>query len=284
MVDELVRAGHVRVHRRLFRRARTARAATCGSGRRGCSSSSSPIRATTPALRRRGRRDRARAARAISTPRSRAAARPPSGRGRRARPLPGAAGGRASPASPTTEIRTALMGLIVGGPPQPPMVVPQAMEQLLRRPEALAGAQAAARAATTRCSPAMCSRRCASTRSPRRCRGSRSRTRPSPPGRARERTVPKGATVLAAFSSAMMDERRVPDPRRLRPAPAAARIHPFRPRPAHLLRHPHQPGDAAADAEAAAEAAGPAARRGPDGRLSKRGAFADRLIVEYDQH
>ena len=37
------------------------------------------------------------------------------------------------------------MGFIVGGPPQPPMVVPQAMEQLLRRPDALAGAQAAAR-------------------------------------------------------------------------------------------------------------------------------------------
>ena len=31
------------------------------------------------------------------------------------------------------------------GPPQPPMVVPQALEQLLRRPDALAGAQQAAR-------------------------------------------------------------------------------------------------------------------------------------------
>ena len=37
------------------------------------------------------------------------------------------------------------MGFIVGGPPQPPMVVPQAMEQLLRRPDALKGAQQAAR-------------------------------------------------------------------------------------------------------------------------------------------
>ena len=43
------------------------------------------------------------------------------------------------------QIRTALMGMIVGGPPQPPMVVPQALEQLLRRPDALMGAQAAAR-------------------------------------------------------------------------------------------------------------------------------------------
>ncbi|HEX8301366.1 hypothetical protein [Sphingomonas sp.] len=46
----------------------------------------------------------------------------------------------------TDAMRTALTGFIVGGPPQPPMVVPQALEQLLRRPEALAGAQAAARA------------------------------------------------------------------------------------------------------------------------------------------
>src|SRR6202035_4582564 len=42
-------------------------------------------------------------------------------------------------------ICSALMGFIVGGPPQPPMVVPQALEQLLRRPEALKGAQEAAR-------------------------------------------------------------------------------------------------------------------------------------------
>src|SRR4249920_3201580 len=42
-------------------------------------------------------------------------------------------------------IRSSLMGFIVGGPPQPPMVVPQALEQLLRRPDALAGAQQAAR-------------------------------------------------------------------------------------------------------------------------------------------
>ena len=44
------------------------------------------------------------------------------------------------------QIRTNIVGFIVGGPPQPPMVVPQALEQLLRRPKALAEAQAAARA------------------------------------------------------------------------------------------------------------------------------------------
>ena len=44
------------------------------------------------------------------------------------------------------QIRTAILCMIVGGPPQPPMVVPQAMEQLLRRPDALAAACDAARA------------------------------------------------------------------------------------------------------------------------------------------
>src|SRR5215471_7800605 len=43
-------------------------------------------------------------------------------------------------------ICSALMGFMVGGPPQPPMLVPQGLEQLLRRPDALKGAQAAARA------------------------------------------------------------------------------------------------------------------------------------------
>ena len=41
-------------------------------------------------------------------------------------------------------IRTNLLCMIVGGPPQVPMVTPQALEQLLRRPRALAMAQEAA--------------------------------------------------------------------------------------------------------------------------------------------
>lgn len=112
------------------------------------------------------------------------------------------------------EIRTALMGFIVGGPPQPPMVVPQAMEQLLRRPEALAGAQAAARADDDDLlwryvQEAM-------------------RFDPLAPGLPRDvladftlasgtryaRTIPAGSTVLAAFASAMMDPRRIADPNR----------------------------------------------------------------------
>lgn len=124
------------------------------------------------------------------------------------------------------EIRTNLMGFIVGGPPQPPMVVPQAMEQLLRRPDALAGAQAAARAGDDDLlwgyvQEAM-------------------RFDPLAPGLPRnvlvggviargtshQAEVKAGDTVLAAFASAMMDPRRVTDPARFDPnRPASNYIH-----------------------------------------------------------
>jgi cytochrome P450 len=45
-----------------------------------------------------------------------------------------------------TWIRTNLAGMIVGGPPQPPVVIPHMLDQLLRRPDALTSACAAARA------------------------------------------------------------------------------------------------------------------------------------------
>jgi cytochrome P450 len=115
------------------------------------------------------------------------------------------------------QIRTALMGFIVGGPPQPPMVVPQAMEQLLRRPGALAGAQAAARSgdddllsgyvfeamrfdplapALPRIALADCD---------------------IAGGTHRERKVKKGANVYAAIQSAMLDPTCVPDPQKVDP-------------------------------------------------------------------
>ncbi len=115
------------------------------------------------------------------------------------------------------QIRTALMGFIVGGPPQPPMVVPQAMEQLLRRPDALAGAQAAARANDDAALAGYVLEAM--------------RFDPLAPGlprtvlqdwtiaagTPRQRTVPAGATVFNAFASAMMDPRRLPDPDRFDP-------------------------------------------------------------------
>lgn len=47
---------------------------------------------------------------------------------------------------PDRFIRTMFCAMIIGGPPQPPMVLPQAVEQLLRRPQALRGAEACAAA------------------------------------------------------------------------------------------------------------------------------------------
>jgi cytochrome P450 len=115
------------------------------------------------------------------------------------------------------EIRTALLCMVVGGPPQPPMVMPQAMEQLLRRPQALADAHKAAVAGNdARLHDIVIEAM---------------RFDPLAPGlprialtdwtiahgTRRATTIPKGATVLAAFASAMMDERRIFEPHRFKP-------------------------------------------------------------------
>ncbi|UZK64631.1 cytochrome P450 [Sphingomonas sp. M1-B02] len=180
------------------------------------------------------------------------------------------------------QIRTSLMGFIVGGPPQPPMVVPQAMEQLLRRPAALAEAQAAARAGDDE--------------RLRRYVYEAMRFDPLAPGLPREvltdwtiakgtrhaTTIPKGATVLAAFASAMMDPRRVANPRVFDPdRPASDYIHfgyglhecfgrHINHATLHLMLKPLL--------------VRPNLRRaaGAEGRLSKNGAFAERLVVEFD--
>jgi cytochrome P450 len=122
-----------------------------------------------------------------------------------------------TPGYTDAEIRTALLCMVVGGPPQPPMVVPQGMEQLLRRPAALAAAHAAAvsnndAALHDIVLEAM-------------------RFDPLAPGlprlaltdwtvaagTSRATLIPKGTTVLAAFASAMMDQRRLPEPQAFRP-------------------------------------------------------------------
>jgi cytochrome P450 len=179
-------------------------------------------------------------------------------------------------------IRVALMSFVVGGPPQPPMVVPQALEQLLRRPDALAGAQRAALADDDALlagyvveamrfdplGPAL----------------PRVATQDSviAAGTSRETAVLKGANVYAAFSSAMMDQRRLADPQTFNPrrldheyihfgyglhacfgtqmnkAVLHLMLKPLLRRP--NLRRAH----------------------GPEGVLSKRGAFAERLRVNYD--
>ena len=190
---------------------------------------------------------------------------------------------KAAPGFTDTQIRTALVGFIVGGPPQPPMVVPQALEQLLRRPAVLAGAQEAARRGddallagyvfeAMRFDPlapalprvAVVDREIAA-------------------GTRRATTLPAGTTVLVAFASAMMDGRRVPEPRRFDPrrlrtstsisatacTPASASISNQAVLPLMLKPLLRRPGLRRAP--------------GPEGRLRKLGAFSDRLVVEFDQ-
>jgi cytochrome P450 len=136
------------------------------------------------------------------------------------------------------QICTALMGFVVGGPPQPPMA--PALPRVALKDATIAQ------------------------------------------GTSRATKLAKGANILVAFSSAMMDGRRIADPHTFNPhRPANDYIHfgyglhtcfgihmnlallplllkPLLARP-NLRRAP-----------------------GPAGHLKKRGAFADQLFVEYD--
>lgn len=179
------------------------------------------------------------------------------------------------------QIRSALIGFIVGGLPQPPMVVPQALEQLLRRPQALAQAQAAAGrgddAALAACvfealrfdplAPALMR--------------TAVRAQRIAAGTSRATCIPAGAMVAVAFASAMRDPRRVARPEQFRlDRPACVDLHfghglhgcfgthinrvliPLMLKP--LLQRP-------------------GLRRAPgrDGHLRKEGPFAARLVVDY---
>lgn len=180
------------------------------------------------------------------------------------------------------EIRTGLLCMIVGGPPQPPMVVPQALEQLLRRPEILAGAQAVARAddddllhgyvmEAMRFDPLAPGLPRAVVQD---CLLAR--------GTDRETRVKAGSTILAAFASAMMDERRVRDPKRFDPRrPEGEYLH-F----GHGL---HECFGRHINHATLHRMLKPLLKRqnlrrakGADGHLSKNGAFAERLVVEYE--
>jgi cytochrome P450 len=187
-----------------------------------------------------------------------------------------------APGYSDVEIRTQVGCLFVGGPPQPPMVVPQALEQLLRRPQALAGARAAARAdddellrgyvlEAMRFDPLAPGLPRHAIRDWTLARGTK-----------RERTVRKGETVLAAFASAMMDDRRVPDPTTFNPRRLGHEYIHFgyglhqcfgrhiNHATLHLMLKPllKRYGLRRADGEA--------------GRLSKTGPFAERLVVVFD--
>ena len=180
------------------------------------------------------------------------------------------------------QIRTALLCMVVGGPPQPPMVVPQAMEQLLRRPDALAAAQAAALANDDASLYAIV--REAMRFDPLAPGLPRIATRQVvvAEGTGRATIVPKGATVIAAFSSAMMDPNRLPTPARFDPGRGAHEYIHF----GHGLhecfgRHINQ---AILHLMLKPLLQRPNLRRaqGPEGHLTKNGIFAERLLVRFD--
>jgi cytochrome P450 len=182
-----------------------------------------------------------------------------------------------------TRFALPLVGFIVGGPPQPPMVVPQALEQLLRRPETLVEAQEAARRGDDALlagyvfeamrfdplAPAL----------PLVAVGDREIAA----GTSRAKTLPAGTTVLIVFASAMMDDRRVAEPRRFDPR-----------RPAHAYMHfghgLHTCFGIHINQAILPLMLKPLLRRsglrrapGQEGHLRKLGAFSDRLVVEFDR-
>jgi cytochrome P450 len=176
-------------------------------------------------------------------------------------------------------IRTNLLCMLVGGPPQPAMVVPQGIEQLLRRPISLAEAQTAARSdndavlhdilfEAMRFDPL-------APGLPRKALADHTVAA----GTRRARTIPRGATVLVCFASAMMDGRRVPEPSVFR----AGRLpHEY----IHFGYGLHECFGRYINHATLHRIVKPLLRRpnlrrahGAEGHLRKRGIFAERLVV-----
>jgi cytochrome P450 len=180
------------------------------------------------------------------------------------------------------KIRSALIGFIVGGLPQPPMVAPQALEQLLRRPDALARAQDAARAGDDETLSGYVFE--AMRFDPLAPFLSRLVVQPHvlAAGRPRARTLPEGTNVLVSFASAMMDPRRIQDPKTFDPTrPPSSYLH-F----GHGL---HECFGIHINKAILPRMLKPLLKRtglqraaGPEGHLRKQAAFADRLVVAFD--
>lgn len=180
------------------------------------------------------------------------------------------------------EIRTAILCMIVGGPPQPPMVMPQALEQLLRRPDWLQAAQQAARTddgdrlhdiliEAMRFDPLAPGFRRVAIADHVLAKGTR-----------HARSIRAGGTILAATASAMMDGRRLAEPRRFDPERQPHEYLHF----GHGLhecfgRHINH---ATLHRMLIPLLRTPGLRRAPGraGRLVKRGPFADQLTLEFD--
>jgi cytochrome P450 len=181
------------------------------------------------------------------------------------------------------QIRNALLAFIYGGPPQVAMGVPQALEQLLRRPDALAGAQQAARDGDDKLLAGYFFE--AMRFDPIGPFVPRVATKDASiaAGTSRAAEVPKGANVYVAFSSAMMDQRKIPDPQSFDPRrPPDDYI--------HFGDGLHQCFGIHLNKALLPLILKPLLQRknlrraaGPKGKLIKRGGvFADTLFVNYD--
>ena len=175
------------------------------------------------------------------------------------------------------QIVAGITGMLVGGPPQPSMVLPQAIEQLLRRPVALAAAQAAARADDD---PALAAHLMEAMRfdplapwMPRVALAART---------VGGRSIPAGAKVLASIASAMRDERRLPEPERFDAGRSPDQY-------IHFGYGLHQCFGLEINRATLHLMVKPLLKRerlrrapGRAGHLRKRGAFASALVVEFD--
>ncbi|MBB5714578.1 cytochrome P450 [Sphingomonas aerophila] len=190
-----------------------------------------------------------------------------------------------APGYSDVEIRTAILCMIVGGPPQPPMVLPQAIEQLLRRPAWFAAAQQAARLDTPDNNDRLRAIITEAMRFDPLAPGFKRVALSShelASGTPRARRIPAGATVFAATASAMMDERRVPQPSCFDPDRHAHNYlhfgHGLHECFGRFINH------ATLHRMVKPLLARPGLRRarGSAGRLEKRGPFAHRLELVFD--
>jgi cytochrome P450 len=179
------------------------------------------------------------------------------------------------------KIRAGLISCIVGGLPQLPMVGPNALEQLLRRPSMLAEAQLAAR---NDCNSKLAGYVMEAIRFDPLGPGlSRTLMRDYTlaAGTSRAKDLPKGMSVFVSFASAMRDGRRIRDPDTFIPdRPACNYIH-F----GHGLHecfgtHINR-GLLPAILKPLLKRSNVTRAPGAEGQLRKQGVFADRLVVCY---
>lgn len=178
-------------------------------------------------------------------------------------------------------IRTLILCMIVGGPPQPPMVVPQGIDQLLRRPDWLAAAGDAARANDdARLHDILIEAMRFDPLAPWMTRTVLA-DHIVAAGTPRARTIRAGKKMLVAFPSAMMDPRRVPDPQAFNPA-RMARDYVHFGHGLHSCFGEHI-NHATLHRMVKPLLARPNLARaaGDEGRLRKIGGFADRLVVTF---